>query len=383
MSSAEEGKRATKPAGFSLRECWGGALDFDPSSPRGQAAAYMYKYVFDGVRIMIKFEEWATMPQAVSVIRHRIERARLYGMDIHLVIDWFKVATGPGSYHKGMWKPSRHEMTRMVAGMIDEFDPDIVEVCNEPYYVKGGKYTAKQYVKDVTDYVTAAEDANFKGKILASGPRQEVGWKIKDGWEWHAKRWERGMLEGKHTLVLHNLKYPAEVATALTENFHNGKAIGYQWPVYESEYSGVGRTYSTDTIKGADMTMAGYYAAVNKRFPLCYLTMGGNWDGFGNPSPSGWGMQTDLINKHGKLSKTAKALAEAEGAPPFEPNGGNGGPPPDPDRDILGYVPYVNMTTRALATLLDGKGTPVKRLLADEQMHEWFNMFKRQINIQI
>ena len=51
--------------------------------------------------------------------------------------------------------------------------------------------------------------------------------------------------------------------------------------------------------------------------------------------------------------------------------------------DILGYVPYVNMTTRALATLLDGKGTPVKRLLADEQMREWFNMFKRQINIQI
>ena len=326
----QEGKRASKPAGFSLRECWADALDFDPTSARGQAAAYMYRYVMDGVRIMLKFEEWDHMPARVEVIRRRIARARSYGCDIHLCIDWFKVATGPGSYHKGMWKPSTNTMIDMVAEMLDEFEPDIVEVCNEPYYVKGGKYTAKQYVNDVTAYVLACEEVNFKGKVLASGTRQEVGWKIEDGWEWHAKRWERGMLEGKHTLVLHELKTPAQVRSALIDGFHNGKAVGYQWPVYESEYSGVGRSYSTDSVAGAEMTMAGYHAARDKRFPLAYLTMGGGWDGYGDPSPSGWRMQTDLINKHGELSLSAKMLAAAENAPPFVLDPPDIEPPPPP-----------------------------------------------------
>ena len=114
----QEGKRASKPAGFSLRECWADALDFDPTSARGQAAAYMYRYVMDGVRIMLKFEEWDHMPARVEVIRRRIARARSYGCDIHLCIDWFKVATGPGSYHKGMWKPSTNTMIDMVAEML-------------------------------------------------------------------------------------------------------------------------------------------------------------------------------------------------------------------------------------------------------------------------
>lgn len=326
------GTRAKKPAGFSIWEGWGDALDLEPKSYPGQAARYMYEEVIDGVRLMVKFKWLAQEPNKVENILKRAERARRYGCKVHLVIDWFEEATGPGTYHKRMWKPPTTKMQGLVMEAIRIFDPEIIEVCNEPYYVKGGKYSAADYVPDVTNFVIAAERANYRGKILASGSRESVGWKIVDGWEWHAKRWERGMLEGKHSLVLHQLTDPNDVYDELTQYFHQGKAIGYQWPVYESEFSGVGTETHINSSLGAELTMAGYFAAKHKKFPICYLTMGGYNKDFGKSrDDGGWGMHTDLINDSGLISEAGLSMASEEGAPPFVLiKNGNGEPPPPP-----------------------------------------------------
>ena len=138
------------------------------------------------------------------------------------------------------------------------------------------------------------------------------------------------MFEGKHSLVLHNIKDPDAVYEELIDSFYQGKAVGYQWPVFESEFSGVGKVANTNSSLGAELTMAGYHAAKDKKFPLCYLTMGGEHAGFGNPDAGAWGMHTDLINRDGKLSLSALALAEAEEAPEFE---FEEAPPPPPDDD--------------------------------------------------
>jgi hypothetical protein len=329
--------RAKKPAGFSLWECWGDALDLDPESPPGQAARYMYKEVFDGVRLMMKFKWFMNGGEQLAKMMHRIERARYYGLKIHLVADWFDESTGPNTYHAKMWKPDHKTMQKEVEKMCRVFKPAILEVCNEPYHIHGkrvGHYPEGEYVKDVSAFVRGARKAKFQGKILASGTRKEVGWKITKGWEWHAERWEKGMLEGKHSLVLHEAMDEEDIIEGLTGKFYEGKAIGYQWPIYESEFSPVARHTHIDTHHGAKLAVAGVKAAMEKQFPLCFLTMGGYNDDFGrSKADGGWGMHTDLINNRGELSKAARAIAEEMGAPEFVLQDDTDPPPPPPDDD--------------------------------------------------
>lgn len=329
--------RAKKPAGFSLWECWGDALDLDPKSHAGQAARYMYEEVFDGVRIMMKFKWFMEKTKELQIMNRRIARARSYGLKLHLCADWFEAADGPKSYHRRMWKPDHATMQDEVMRMCKQYEPDILEVCNEPYHLAGkrvGAYPEEEYVKDVNSFVRGARAANYKGKILASGTRPEVGWKIKNGWEWHAERWEKGMLEGKHTLVLHDVLAPWAIRDTLIGKFHQGKAIGYQWPVYESEFSPVGRHTHINTPRGAQLALAGVKAAMEKQFPLCFLTMGGYNEDFGrSKADGGWGMRTDLINSKGQLSEAAKEIAQLLGAPEFRLQDDTGPPPPPPDDD--------------------------------------------------
>jgi hypothetical protein len=295
----------------------------------------MYEEVFDGVRIMMKFKWFMEKPKEFEVMNRRIARARSYGLKLHLCADWFEAASGPNSYHKGMWKPDHATMQDEIMRMCKQYQPDILEVCNEPYHLAGkkvGAYPEEEYVKDVTTFVRGARAANYKGEILASGTRPDVGWSIKKGWEWHADRWERGMLEGKHTLVLHGAVTPEMVRDELIGKFHEGRAIGYQWPIYESEFSPVGRHTHIDTPQGAKLALAGVKAAMEKQFPLCFLTMGGYNENFGrSKADGGWGMHSDLINSKGQLSEAAKEIAKLLGAPTFHLQDDTGPPPPPPD----------------------------------------------------
>ena len=54
--------------------------------------------------------------------------------------------------------------------------------------------------------------------------------------------------------------------------------------------------------------------------------------------------------------------------------------PPDGGNMEPGFQPYVNMLVRSLSILSDGKPEPVKRLLKDEQVAEWFIRFKKGVN---
>jgi hypothetical protein len=302
------GTRAKKPAGFSLWECWGEALDLDPKSPAGQAAAHMYKHVFDGVRLMIKFQEFYNKGPMRKQIDDRVRRAREYDLKVLLVIDWFNVATGPKDYHKSIHIPVSKDLPRLVSQIITYYKPDMVEVCNEPNYHKGHKTNAKEYSDRVSLFVEGAARAGFKGPMLCTGTRKDLGWSVKDGWEWHATRHPGGMLEGKHSLVLHELETPEQVRDGLIGDIPNGKAVGYQWPLFESEFSGVGRRWDTDSVHGAQMTMAGYQACKDKSMPLCYLTMGGWNNDFDDTTTGPWRMRTGLIDVKGRLSTSALAL---------------------------------------------------------------------------
>jgi len=290
--------RPKNPAGFEIYECWGEFLD-----TQNRMALALFEDCFDGVRIMAKFDEYFNQPQTFAKWVRRAEIAKQMGKKIHLCIDWHNTATGPNDYHDYVQRPTLNKLAKAVGAIIKEFpNASIVEVANEPYYVQNAqqRITIKEYHPLVLAYIDGCSIGNHKGILLASqsskGKWNKPGNKVEDGWEWSDTRWQPGMWEGLHTAVLHTHTTPNDLIAALTDHWYQGKAIGYQHEIYESELAPTGKLLKTNTTAGAQMYSAVLNMARQERLPICFLTIDGRSPNFG--ASGNWPGAMGLVNAY-------------------------------------------------------------------------------------
>jgi hypothetical protein len=318
--------RARNPHGFEVFECWGEFLDTG-----NENAEHMFGLI-SGVRLMIKFDEWVNRPQMVEKVMQKAELAASMGKKIHLVIDCFNTATGPNDYHRSVEMPSLNKIPKMVGEIIRNFPKlAMLEVFNEPNHCKNKsqEFTIKSYVPYVVAFGDGAAIGNTKAKLVATQSnktkwsKQHADNKIENGWEWRTDcMWDSGNLEGKHSAVLHEHTDTQSLIHGISSTWHDGIAIGWRHPIYESELSPVGKKISTNSGQGYNMTAGMISFAKTKNLPICLLTWGGMFDGFGNPK---WPGEMHYVNKNGKFSTGAKAIYDFYHAQmPKEPDDDDG-----------------------------------------------------------
>ena len=153
--------------GFKIYEVWADALLLPPESAAWEAALHMYVHCFDGVRIMSKFEEFEKHPDRYQ--RNTIEKARVaknLNLEVMLCLDWHNTAGSASGYHEYRYIPNN--LKTQVAAIIRDVKPDIVQVANEPYYIKKGKrLNLAEYAYYVYEYVKGMKAAGFKGLMVA------------------------------------------------------------------------------------------------------------------------------------------------------------------------------------------------------------------------
>lgn len=310
-----------------MSECWGGFLTKSLSN-----ADDLFSLI-DGVRLMIKFDEWQNDPNMVSLILARANKAYIMGKKIHLVIDCFNSAHDSGDYHTSVNMPSLNKIPRMVGDIIRAFPPLWkVEVFNEPYYCKNHsqRITIKDYVAYVQAMAAGCAIGNFKGKLVASQSQVDRFWnwphrdnKIEYGWEWQTESvWDHGNLEGIHSAILHGETTADGVINRINKDWYQGIPIGWRHPIDETELSIVGTKISTNSQQGHNMTTAVLPWARIAKLPITILTWGGKHNGFGDP---GWPGEMHHVNKHNQLAKAAFAFYNFYGQSP--PDNGDQPPP--------------------------------------------------------
>ena len=312
--------RVKRPYGFEVWECWADALGW-PSSLKRDMAWWMYREVFTGVRVMVKFvdldndDDW----YEEMLIRHDI--ARGLGLETMLCIDWFNRANNASGYHSKLERPRLEDITGKVAAIIRDFSPTMIEVCNEPYYAKRlvDRVNHKEYRDFVQAYVDGAVMSNFDGKIVASQPNEKFSkpGDLHDAWVWDV-HWRHGFIEGDHSAVLHECA-DIDCLTSMVDDWQGGKPIGYQYAHFETEFSACGRATAATDPHAEIITRQFVQWAKSKKLPFTWLDMGGYVPG------GGWNMDTRLIDNAGHLTYAAKGLLSAMCIePPYNP------PPPEP-----------------------------------------------------
>ena len=188
--------------GFQIWEVWGDALLLPKDSAAWGACKHLYKHCIHGVRIMAKFEEYVNNGERFEELTlGKVMVARELGLKVMLCIDWHNVTHDSAGYHTSRWFPK--DIPKCVEAMVELIGPDVVQVANEPYYLKKGKdLTTAQYADYVYQYVEGLKKARWQGLLVAEQTR--AGEQVAKGWEWHVE-WDY-CAEGKHRLprVLHD-----------------------------------------------------------------------------------------------------------------------------------------------------------------------------------
>ena len=313
--------RARHPYGFEFWETWADALGWEPS-PKRDKAFWLYKNLIQGVRIMVKFEDFIEQGDWYAEILRRHEIAKSLGLRTMLCIDWFNRADARGGYHAYTVLP--HDIALAVNSILRDFQPDIMEVCNEPYYAKrnSDKITIAEYAERVASYVDGADRARFRGEIIASQSHKNW-WKkhgdlVEDGWEWHVW-WPHGMIEGRHSAILHTCTTTEQLIYKVLEaGWHEGKPIGWRHPIFESELSITGTRIKDFEPHAKNMAKSFTLWSKSKHLPYAYLIMGGD-EGGGD-----WGMYTRLLDQNGEFTQACLGIMEALGVEYEEEENGNG-----------------------------------------------------------
>jgi hypothetical protein len=321
--------RAKQPYGFQVWEVWADALGWEPSAKR-DVAFWLYRNAIHGARIMVKFEDFMEQGDWYAEILRRHEVARSLGLKTMLCIDWFNRAEARGGYHSSVVRPP--DVPAAVNSILRDFRPDMVEVCNEPYYAKRAvdRITIKEYRDFVRQYADGADRASFGGEFVASQSNKKF-WKkhndhVADGWEWSVW-WPHGMVEGKHSAVLHDYTTLEQLIQGVGGGWHNGKPIGYKHPIFETETSICGRRVKDFAQQAYHMAKGFTDWARSVKLPYAYLIMGG-----GPGNAGGWGLYTRLIDEHANLTKAAEGILDSLGIE-YDPSE----PPDDPDDDGKTY----------------------------------------------
>lgn len=333
--------------GFDVYIVWAGALLLDPDTPAGAMARWMFRSgAVDGVRIMAKFVEYDNDPARYQRMTLEMVRiARSYGLKIMLSIDWHNVATRMNEYHLSRYFPRNVRNT--VRKIMQDVEPDELEVSNEPFHIQSPTpdMTQEQYAGHVYEYIRGARDAEFNGTILGyQGPADTIGkswiWRVGVNPNGHTEpgmtveEWPWNKIgESKHHEpgVLHRLHTAAMVRDALESNpwAQANQPRGWQHWIWHSEMSPLGRGIHINSEEGAKAVTTALEFFKFQDTPFAFLEMGGWNEDWGNSSPGGWNMHTDLIDDQGRLSKGAKALLEFRGI--SKPWGPGDIPDPDPD----------------------------------------------------
>lgn len=326
-----------KYPGFQIWEVWADALLLPEDSAAWGAARHMYVHCFDGVRIMSKFEEFEKYPDRYQKYTiDKANRARSIGKKIMLCLDWHNTAANQDGYHRYRYIPDN--LARQVEAIIKDVGPDMVQVANEPYYIKTGRnLRTDQYAAYVYEYVKGMKNAGFDGLMLAEQSRTDSG-DLHDAWEWHVedKHGWSNCAEGKHRepRVLHENKTAVGVLAGLNSNewSRRNKPKGWHWPIFQDEFSSPGRGIHVNSEEGAKAMRLSLEFFKREKAPFAFLTMGGTSKTFGGEG--GWGMHTQLVNSEGKVSLSGQEMLRFLGKPQYD-----GGEPPPPDKiDMLEIV---------------------------------------------
>jgi hypothetical protein len=315
--------RAKNPYGFELWETWANALGWE-SSKRKDTAFWLYRNAIHGVRMMVKFTDYINQDDMYVELLRRHAIAKSLGLKTLLVIDWFNRATNRQTYHRNTIFPP--DIPKAVRDIVRDFEPDKVEVCNEPYYCKNKSQRVgiAEYRDKVGEYLEGLDRARFLGEVFA----HQSGSEFKkypnespyDGWE-HEHWWPHGMVEGKHSAILHRHATLEQLIQAVGGSWHNGKAVGWKHPIFETELSVNGNVTKDYDIQGFNMNSAFVKWAKSKKLPFAYLIMGGDSGG------GEWGMWTRLVDEHGDITQGALGVLDAMGIEYEDP----GDDPDDPD----------------------------------------------------
>jgi len=326
-----------QPLGHRLIEGgWAGALLLDGAAR--ESADNLYQNLLEGCRIMAKPWEYKHRPQRyASHTMARVRRARDLGVKIQLSIDIHNSADNQGGYHDKREIPNN--LKGVVKAIIQEIDPDELEVINEPYYCKSAgpgnlpkKLRMEDYLHFFNVYADAARQANWHGLICAWQDNTDLPGNFRAGsWIWHGE-WD-DCAEVRHDFVLDQRSEDPDIfEQQIKDAMDNPRrfAVGWRWPIYQNEHSSLGRQVHINSSLGARMCQASWNAYSAERCPWGFLTVGGS-PGFGGGS---WGMHTDLIDDRGEYSLGCKALMSKAGVEVPE----NGNPPPDPTETYPGTV---------------------------------------------
>lgn len=266
---------------------------------------------------MSKFEEYEKHPDLYR--RNTLGKAamaRELGLEVMLCLDWHNTASGQSSYHEYRYLP--RDLPRAVETIIGDVRPDVVQVANEPYYVKNGsKMTTEKYAGYVHDYVKGMKKAGFRGLMVANQSEKDRG-DLRKAWEWHVD-WDY-CAEGKHRdpRVLHTCKTADCVIDGLNSNAWatRSKPRGWKWPVFQDEFSSCGKGIHSNTIEGGAAMLVSLDFFKRKRVPFAWLTMGGTNIHFGGEG--GWGMHTQLVNSLGEVSISGREMLAFLGKPQYD-----------------------------------------------------------------
>lgn len=315
--------------GFMIYEVWADALLLPKDSPAWGAAQHLYLNVFDGVRIMSKFEEYEKHPDRYQ--RYTIDKARqarVLGLEVMLCLDWHNTAGSQSGYHAYRYIPDN--LSTQVAAIIRDVKPDIVQVANEPYHMKGNQKDLRtnEYANYVYQYVKGMRAAGFEGLLVCEQSRDDRG-DLHDAWEWHVD-WDY-CANGKHRYprVLHEFKTAEAVLAELNGNpwASRNRPVGYKWPIFQDEFSSCGRGIHVNSKEGAKAMRLSLEFFKRKKVPFAWLIMGGGTPDFGGGS---WRMHTDLINNRGEVSLAGQEMLKFLGKPQYDGDPVDPPPPPPP-----------------------------------------------------
>jgi hypothetical protein len=232
---------------------WGESLDLDRSTPGGAATEWLCRNVIDFMRLMVKFEEFDKHPEEYDFSVEQFALARELGVQTVLVTDIFNRAKSKSEYHRYVYLPT--DMRASVGRMIADTQPDMIQVCNEPW--SGYRnLTHREYRDFVHAHVLAAKDEGWTGLIVAEQPRSEYPGKVGESWVWSVSpehgtepdfHWEN-CAEGTHkwderdadgslvkswSSMVHEIPSAARLRDIVSSMLflHKYRPVGWHWPV--------------------------------------------------------------------------------------------------------------------------------------------------------
>ena len=326
---------------YGIGECWGDFLKIinsegEPRLLRDRLEELAVN-VLGHVRIMVKFEDVSLKgPQIIrSEIDDMVQTAQELGLYVNICTDWHNKAGGPGSYHQSLDEKVLNNyslMQDLVEAILEELQPDMLQVCNEPFYRKKSlpPLTEDLYAEYVEAHVRALKSNGDRSILLiADSPYSTPTRDPFKSWVFRTHKanplelsktvtWDK-CAESLHVYYVGDWEKPSAITSTMVHSLPDAKSLsftmhscfwlrdrdncGVMFPVFHDEVSPVGKVNHINSPTGYAMTKVMLDIFTEKNIPCTWLSLGGTNPWWGQePGTSGWGLNTDMINSKGELS---------------------------------------------------------------------------------